>query len=689
MTKSVFSQSVESVRPELISEEIIQHPVHQPLEIDNIPEELKVRDQFLLHNKQKKPVDKTGALLKDWPSKGMPFAQARELLRAELTKPESNRNFHGIGFMPKADGILCVDLDHARDSSGQIKPEIDQLILEIQSCGGWIEKSLSGNVHIWTRGQWHQNKSKHENIEVFFGTGYVCLTGTPLERHPTGSIPKEANPLASLRQKMSREQKLDVPAERNSSFELFDQNQKLDPEEWPLDKVIRDILPYLPEPDDYDLWVKVACGLKHQFGDEALDAFQDYSQICLEKYSYSETEKLWRNIKNSSNKPEVTLRTLIWMARGNKEQNLIHNKKYSDAELDSWFPKVKISTTRPTPLNYVVDDFIAEGIFVIAGAPGSGKSSLIFKLATTVAHLGDVNDQLKPIFRRHVVYITEDTNQACDMLYGMSVWGGLNQSEEEIREWLTICEGRRTEPHKLADFVRYIARTKATIQAGESGVQVVVQPLIVVDTAAATFDIENESDNSQVSGAISEVKRACSESSTPLWIVAHTAKAMAEADKNLSARGAGAWTGDVHGTAYVLSSKTIPNERVLELGKIRYEPSFRSIRFVTETHSAWSKHTLGHTVERSYRVGQAFKQTEDDVLQKILASKQQAHTALEAEIISHLKLLLQQGVKVTKTKLKNSVKGKAQTITDAINKLIEKNRIKVLPNNSLALGYDE
>ena len=689
MSKSLFPHSNKSVHPELISNALPHTQDGWQLEIDNIPEELKIRDQFLLHNNKKHPVDQSGTLLRDWPDKGMPFEEARELLRVELAKPESDRNFHGIGFMPKADGILCVDLDHARDSSGQIKLEIDQLIREIQSCGGWIEKSLSGNVHIWTRGQWPQNKSKHENIEVFYGTGYVCLTGRPLERYPVGFIPNEKNPLTSLRQKMSRGQQIVVPAERNSSFELFDRNQIIDPKEWPLDKVIRDILPYLPEPDDYDLWVKVACGLKHQFGDDALAAFHDYSQICQEKYSYSETEMLWRNIKNSSNKPEVTLRTLIWMAHGSKEQNLIHNKTYSDAELDSWFPKVEISTTKPKPLNYVVDDFIAEGIFVIAGAPGSGKSSLIFKLATTVAHLGDVNDQLKPIFRRHVVYITEDTNQACDMLYGMSVWGGLNQSEEEIREWLTICEGRRTEPHKLADFVRYIARTKATIQAGESGVQVVVQPLIVVDTAAATFDIENESDNSQVSSAISEVKRACSESNTPLWIVAHTAKAMAEADKNLSARGAGAWTGDVHGTAYVLSCKNTPNERVLELGKIRYEPSFRSVRFVTETHSAWSKHTLGHTVERSYRVGQAFKQTEDDVLQMILASKQQAQTVLEAEIISHLKLLLQQGLKVTKTKLKNSVKGKAQTITDAINNLIENNRIKVLPNNSLALGYEE
>ena len=162
MNKSVFFNPIESARPELISEEIIQYPDYQPLEIDNIPEELKVKDQFLLYNKQKKPVDKTGGLLKDWPSKGMPFEQVRELLRAELAKPESNRNFHGIGFMPKADGILCVDLDKARDSNGQIKPEIDQLIREIQSCGGWIEKSM---LRFWSTRVEHCMKSS-----IFWGT---------------------------------------------------------------------------------------------------------------------------------------------------------------------------------------------------------------------------------------------------------------------------------------------------------------------------------------------------------------------------------------------------------------------------------------------------------------------------------------------------------------------------------------
>ena len=87
MTKSVFPQFAESVRPELTSEEIIHHADHQQLEIDNIPEELKIRDQFLLHNNKKQPVDQNGTLLRDWINKGMPFKEARDVeLHPNLTQ---------------------------------------------------------------------------------------------------------------------------------------------------------------------------------------------------------------------------------------------------------------------------------------------------------------------------------------------------------------------------------------------------------------------------------------------------------------------------------------------------------------------------------------------------------------------------------------------------------------------------
>ena len=392
MKKSVFSQSVESVRPELTSE-IIQNPDRKQLEIDNIPEDLKVRDQFLLHNKQKKPVDKTGGLLKDWPHKGMPFVEARELLQAELAKPESDRNFHGIGFMPKADGILCVDLDKARDSNGQIKPEIDQLIREIQSFGGWIEKSMSGNVHIWTRGQWPANKSKHGNIEVFYGTGYVCLTGRPLEEYSTGSIPKEINPLASLRQKMARGEPFDIPADRinpNSQAGAEQEEDafaslKLPLADWPLARVETELLPYL----DYDTrssWLEVGYALHHQ-GDgdfEWLETWSLWSEQSS-KFVQGECESIWAkmNREKRSSKNVVTLATLVAKATQSKRASSSAFETGSNGALRvySIFELMALP-----PQTWLVKGVIPQtGMGIVYGDSGSGKTFITIDLALSIA----------------------------------------------------------------------------------------------------------------------------------------------------------------------------------------------------------------------------------------------------------------------------------------------------------------
>ena len=393
MSKSLFPQFAESVHPELISEEIIQHPNQQRLEIDNIPEELKIRDQFLLHNNKKHPVDQAGTLLRDWPDKGIPFEEARELLRVELAKPETDRNFHGIGFMPKADGILCVDLDKARDPNGQIKPEIDQLIREIQSCGGWIEKSLSGNVHIWTRGQWHQNKSKHENIEVFYGTGYVCLTGRPLEGYSNGSIPKDANPLSSLRQKIFRgEQFNNMEDGNNPNSQAGAEHQhdafaslKLPLPDWPLSRVKSDLLPHL----DYDTlssWLEVGHALHHQ-GDGEIDWLEAWTLWSDQssKFVGGECESIWAkmNREKRSSKSVVTLATLIARAAQAKRSSSTTSGKGSNGA----FRIYSISELMELPpQSWLVKGVIPKtGMGIVYGDSGSGKTFITIDLALSIA----------------------------------------------------------------------------------------------------------------------------------------------------------------------------------------------------------------------------------------------------------------------------------------------------------------
>ncbi|OZA98848.1 MAG: hypothetical protein B7X62_12825, partial [Burkholderiales bacterium 39-55-53] len=461
------------------------------LDIDSIPSELQALPQFILCI-GKRPVDEHGHSLTGWPDKGRPFIEVRELLAKELQKPQQERQFDGVGFMPKANGLMCIDIDHARDPQNNLKPEVDRLIKDIQAHGGWIEQSMSGNVHVWTRGLWPAPKSKKDGVEVFFGSGFVRLTGQPLEGYERGSIPVSPNPLIALRDSVLTASINSERREDALTFEEFDRSSKLDLLVWTLDRVEHEVIPRLPVPDEYNLWFTVGCGLKHQFGDEALDLFHEYSSTCPEKYSTLATNDLWSSIKEEKGTNSITLRTVLKLASPSESVLPTAPLIQTEDELDAWFPRADLGSQEPRALNYVIDGLLAEGIFVIAGAPGSGKSSLLFHLATAVAHLCPSDYALKPLYRRHVVYITEDPVQATDMLYAMQQWGGMKQSQEEINEWLTIREGRRTDSNKLANIVRLLVRTKTRTQYSSEGKPIQVQPLIVFDTAASTFDLENE-----------------------------------------------------------------------------------------------------------------------------------------------------------------------------------------------------
>jgi hypothetical protein len=115
----------------------------------------------------------------------------------------------------------------------------------------------------------------------------------------------------------------------------------------------------------------VACALIHQFGDDALELFHDYSPQCPEKYNPQATINLWRSIRNQKGKILITSHNVLQFANRSKSSSSIRPLIQPENELDDWFPKSNISSLEPRALNYVIDDFIAEGIFVITGAPGT------------------------------------------------------------------------------------------------------------------------------------------------------------------------------------------------------------------------------------------------------------------------------------------------------------------------------
>ena len=371
-------------------------------------------------------------------------------------------------------------------------------------------------------------------------------------------------------------------------------------------------------------------------------------------------------------------------------------KKASQGDLD-WmkenFRDYNYSDEDPVATNYVIDGFLSDEIFAIAGSPGAGKSSLLFQLAMAVAHLCPDDYELKPILRRKVVYLTEDARQAENIIYGMKKWGGVTAATDEMHDWFSVIEVRRIKAELLEAFIQWKVSEKTVIQKGFNGLEVVVPPLIVFDTAAATFDLENESDNSEVSDAIGHVKRACALRNNPLWIVAHSNKAQRNDTEDIQIRGASAWTGDVHGTAYIFAEKGLP-ARYMRLRKRRFEAEFEELEFTTETHSLSIQHPLGHWVDKTYRVGLCKKSSHEARLEKQKTQKQSdaqlRKTEMQLDILRRVHQLQMSGsIGISKRAIKEKVTGQSTVINLEVDNLVELGELIKTKVGKFALGAGE
>jgi len=228
---------------------------------------------------------------------------------------------------------------------------------------------------------------------------------------------------------------------------------------------------------------------------------------------------------------------------------------------------------------FVVDGFLPNGVTVISGAPGAGKTTNLVPMAASVAHLIPKEWGFHPKRRRIVVWLSEHPEQVIDTIEAILREPGA-APREEWRQWFKVVTTKRSSPQELADL---IAAVNARFSwQNERGVW--IRPLIVWDTAAATIDVDNENDNTVISKAISTAKRVLDGGA--LWVIHHTPKADKDADsvQAMSARGGGAFEGDANCTAYLFTDKQT-GCRVLGLGKVRFSPEFSEVHFSTARHT--------------------------------------------------------------------------------------------------------
>lgn len=263
------------------------------------------------------------------------------------------------------------------------------------------------------------------------------------------------------------------------------------------------------------------------------------------------------------------------------------------------------------PIEYAFDRFMSTGVNIIAGAAGVGKTTLIIPLALTVAHLCPADSALRPRLRRNVIIITESVIQVQRTIYSVAQWGNTGFKPQEFNARVAVIQAHRLEPKKLAAVAQeYAAWTVDNMRA--DGTILKALPLVVLDTANAVLELENENDNSEVGRAMATIKVAFQ--AFPLLIIAHMAKQLGFAETDgVGSRGASAWTGDAHGVYTVFKDGEEPDApRVLKATKVRFQPRWAELGFELVLNQEQHPNVLGelenewfsHSVARPLGVGE-------------------------------------------------------------------------------------
>ena len=247
----------------------------------------------------------------------------------------------------------------------------------------------------------------------------------------------------------------------------------------------------------------------------------------------------------------------------------------------------------PRAPRFVIPWFIQEGVVVIAGAPGVGKTTTLLPLALTAAGLHREGDPLAPDHWRHICYLTEAPEQVEQLLAAASRQPELGASFEQIAERIHVVSLHRMAPAEAVKAGGFFA-ANFTRRVGEA----VIPPLVVIDTQAAALALENENANSEVSAAVAAFKQRFA--GLPVWFVSHTAKTQWDNSdaKALTARGGGAWGGDAHQLLFVVEDC---GRFYLRRSKTRFEARWPELEIATEVVNVPMLHADGTAAEHPVR----------------------------------------------------------------------------------------
>lgn len=324
------------------------------------------------------------------------------------------------------------------------------------------------------------------------------------------------------------------------------------------------------------------------------------------------------------------------------------------------------------PPNWILPNFITEGVVLIAGGHGVGKTTALLPMAMAVGGVHETDYELAPRHWRHVIYITEDVPQARLIISGWMEKADLDKNQ--LKESVHIVEASRM---SALDFVAvgspYRERYTRTVSSAAGNVDLL--PLVVVDTMASTFALENENDNAEASTLIAALKQQFS--GLPLWIVGHVSKGdlskQALNGNTPSLRGASAFEADANQVLYLTKEKD--DSRWLVRGKSRFESPWYELMIETSFSTKTVLNRFGESEVLIQRWGIARPQEKgrsqiaEEQKEKEIAAMNDKRRNLITQLITKAEMADEP---INRTTLLSELGGKKENNLDLLNDLINR-----------------
>lgn len=344
---------------------------------------------------------------------------------------------------------------------------------------------------------------------------------------------------------------------------------------------VREALYSGPPPKGRGEWLPLIFAVHAALGQTGYQMARDWSASDPEKFDPIDFDKVWNSF-DPTRPGGIGAGTLFHWARANgySPSAAATAPSTGAASLLAQQPSTVAGKLRRAEVRYdvvhvpewVIDGFNASAeITVFAGLPGVGKSTAIAALVMAVAGFGSAIGSTLPVRRTRTVALVSEHSAQYGRIFAAYCYK-FSIDPEQLQDRVVCHDAQRLVKQEVAAELTYLVGQHTEEDP----------PLIVLDTASATFELDDENSNAEVAGMVAEVKNVVTATGAPVWIIAHAAKTMARTDADVLPRGASAFIGDAHATAAVFQDDHSPDCTFIKPIKLRHERTFDEIEVQTQ-----------------------------------------------------------------------------------------------------------